>query len=99
MVKAEAGLEARGFFLSFFLFFLTFFFVLLVAVGRGWKPNGADLRRQWERDVLRLEDGEITSQPLEVNRRREGGVIANEKSNPCLLDFRVSALCVIRPVF
>lgn len=42
-----------------------------MAAGRGQKPadtNGADLRRQWERDVLRLEDGEIMSQPLEVNK-------------------------------
>lgn len=53
-----------------------------MAAGRGRKPadtNGADLRRQWERDVLRLEDGEITSLPLEVNKWREGGVIADEK--------------------
>lgn len=55
-----------------------------MAASRGQKPadtNGADLRRQWERDVLRLEDGEIMSQPLEVNKWREGGVTANEKSN------------------
>lgn len=61
-----------------------------MAAGRGRKPagtNGADLRRQRERDVLRLEDGEITSQPLEVNKWREGGVMANEKSNPRLLRF------------
>lgn len=61
-----------------------------MAAGRGRKPadtNGADLRRQWERDVLPHEDGEITSLPLEVNKRREGGVMANEKSNPLLLRF------------
>lgn len=61
-----------------------------MAAGRGQKPadtNGADLRRQRERDVLRLEDGEIMSQPFEVNKWREGGVIANEKSNRRLRRF------------
>lgn len=58
-----------------------------MAAGRGRKPadtNGADLRSQCERDVHHLEEGEITSQPLEVNKWRKDGVITNEKSKSSL---------------